>query len=128
MSAPHDVVFCGHCGDRLPAFGAALGYCAPCARVLRVRVTREPAGSAAHGPPARPSPAAGFVKDPLLAGVLSTVFPGSGQFYNAQFLKAVLVFATSPLVIPWFIGIVDAFFSARRINARAELEGLVRPA
>ena len=50
--------------------------------------------------------------------VLSTLIPGGGQVYNSHFIKAVLVFVTAPLVIPWLIGMADAFFSARRINDR----------
>ena len=53
--------------------------------------------------------------------VLATVFPGSGQVYNGHFIKAVLVFLLAPLVLPWLIGIADAFFSARRISAEFAL-------
>ncbi len=59
-------------------------------------------------------------RDPAIATLLSCVLPGAGQLYNGHFIKAVLVFVTSPFVIPWLIGIADAFFSARRNNERIE--------
>lgn len=123
MSGPHDVTFCRHCGVRLPAYGAGLGFCPPCAR--RYAHVVEP--SRVH---AEASFAREFVKDPLLATVLSTVLPGGGQFYNGHFLKGLLVLVTSPFVIPWLIGIVDAYFSARRHNRRRdeELMGMARAA
>ncbi|MFG0316645.1 MAG: hypothetical protein ACF8XB_05185 [Planctomycetota bacterium JB042] len=132
MSAPHDDKFCRHCGDRLPTFGGGLGYCPPCARRYHRVVDTGPRASAstASAAFAEPSLSSEFVKDPLLATVLSTVLPGGGQFYNGHFLKGLLVLVTSPFVIPWLIGIVDAFFSARRHNRRRdeELIGMARPA
>lgn len=112
-SASLDGVFCGHCGERLPPFGAALGVCAPCARSFPA-FARE--ARRAAGPPVR----AADPKDPALATILSIVLPGGGQAYNGQFLKAFLVFVTSPLVVPWVIGVADAFLSARKINRRLE--------
>ncbi len=127
MSNPLDV-FCGHCGDRLPRYGGKLGFCPDCARrykgVLRDKDAMSP-------PPLPYSPNRSVVtgtslaKDPLLASVLSGLFPGGGQVYNGHFLKAVLIFCTSPFVIPWLIGIVDAFFSARRLNERRMEQQLI---
>lgn len=58
-------------------------------------------------------------KDPLLAAVLSTIFPGGGQVYNGDFFKALVIFFTSPFIIPWFIGIIDGYCSAKTKNRRA---------
>lgn len=127
MSSMRDEPFCGHCGERLPPFGAALALCPSCARRFR-KVMPGPAR--AYSQRQREQPAGSlrgylqvdeFRKDPLLATVLSTVFPGAGQVYNGHLLKALLVFATSPLVVPWLIGIADAFFSARRHNRSPRL-------
>ncbi|MFH0947157.1 MAG: hypothetical protein V2A76_18370 [Planctomycetota bacterium] len=112
MSSPHDNAFCGHCGERLPRFGAGLGFCSSCAKNYRHVVQND-----------RPAPEPvlygqfdEFPKDPLLATILSTIFPGGGQVYNGHLFKALLIFVTSPLVLPYLIGIADAFFSARRHN------------
>ena len=59
-------------------------------------------------------------KSPLLAAALSAVFPGMGQAYNGQLGKAVLIFITAILVVPWIYGIYDAYQDARRIQ-RQEL-------
>lgn len=109
-------LFCGHCGDLLPRFGGKLGFCPECARRYK-SVVRETDPTTPPPLPTRTVVAGpSFAKDPLLALVLSCLVPGGGQVYNGQFLKAVLIFCTSPLVIPWLIGIVDAFFSSRRLN------------
>ena len=52
-----------------------------------------------------------------LAGVLSFVVAGLGQVYNGQAGKGVLIFLTSILVVPWIIGIFDAYGTAKKINA-----------
>ena len=111
-------LFCDHCGERLPRFGAKLGFCTPCAQSFRKVLKQRPTTYGAVPPPPTPDPVRG--KDPLLSLVLSTVFPGGGQIYNGHFIKAGLVFVTAPLVIPWLIGIADAYFSSRKINERVE--------
>lgn len=117
--------FCGHCGDLLPAFGARLGFCQPCARQFR-RVIHNEKAERAEPRVERTSTVRNylhvdeFAKDPLLATILSAIFPGGGQVYNGHLFKALLVFVTSPLVIPWLIGIADAFFSARRHNRKQQ--------
>ncbi len=121
MSSTPENQFCGHCGDRLPAFGAALGFCPPCTRTFKRVVRPAPGQPRWNQPDSRPmshGPMDGFAKDPLLATILSAIFPGGGQVYNGHLFKALLVFVTSPLVIPWLIGIADAFFSARRHNLK----------
>ena len=57
------------------------------------------------------------VRSPGLATLLAHVVPGAGQAYNRQWGKAALVFVTSPLILPWLAGIVDAYRTATRINA-----------
>jgi TM2 domain-containing membrane protein YozV len=122
MSATPDRHFCGHCGERLPPFGADLGYCAGCASKYRSVI--QPAASRSseilresRAMYSRMSAArAKSIRDPWLAAALALVFPGAGQIYNGHWIKALLVLVTSPLVIPWLIGIVDAFFSANRTN------------
>ncbi|MFA4889551.1 MAG: hypothetical protein WC628_08290 [Candidatus Omnitrophota bacterium] len=51
-----------------------------------------------------------------LAAILSFVIAGSGQVYNGQYAKGILIFLTSWLVIPWIIGIFDAYHTAKKIN------------
>ncbi len=52
---------------------------------------------------------------PALAGILSFVIAGLGQIYNGQVWKGLLIFFTSLLVIPWILGIFDAYFVAKKI-------------
>ena len=56
------------------------------------------------------------VKNPGIAMLLSTVFPGGGQFYNGHAGKGILILCTFWLVFPWIYGIFDAYASANRIN------------
>ncbi|MCK9614828.1 MAG: DUF5683 domain-containing protein [Candidatus Omnitrophica bacterium] len=53
---------------------------------------------------------------PALAAILSFIIAGLGQIYNGQVWKGLLIFVTSLLVIPWIIGIFDAYFVAKRIS------------
>ncbi len=70
-----------------------------------------------------------YDKSPNLAALLS-IFPGLGQVYNGQWLKGVFFFLAALLlalwfvwlpfvlgVIVWVIGIVEAFITARNMNA-----------
>ena len=57
------------------------------------------------------------LRSPGMATLLGHMFPGAGQAYNRQWGKAVLIFATSPFILPWVLGIFDANRTARRINA-----------
>jgi hypothetical protein len=110
--------FCGYCGERLPDLGDGLtGGCPTCRRAFgRSRARRA-------APPPIPREAAmrfgadaGFgsesLRDPVLACLLSTVIPGAGQVYNGQFFKGLLVFLTCWLIIPYFLGIFDAYVTA----------------
>jgi len=53
---------------------------------------------------------------PALAAILSFIIAGAGQIYNGQIGKGILIFLTAWLVIPWIIGIIDAYKTAVRIN------------
>lgn len=55
-------------------------------------------------------------RSPGLAALMSFIVPGLGQFYNGHFGKGFLFLITSWMIIPYFISIVDAYFSARRIS------------
>lgn len=57
-------------------------------------------------------------KSPGLAALLSAVFPGLGQFYNGHIFKGIFVLIFSWMVVPYFLGIGDAYFSARRQSER----------
>jgi len=56
-------------------------------------------------------------RNPLAAAILG-IFPGLGQVYNGQLMKAFFIFFTSWLVIPWLYGIYDAYATACNINNR----------
>ena len=66
----------------------------------------------------------GNVKNPGVAFILSFFMPGLGQFYNGHiwqgFLVLILfwtlVWTIVGGVIVWGIGMVDAYYSAKRIN------------
>jgi len=116
--------FCGYCGERLPDLGdGILGGCPAC----RQSFGRPRAKKAAPPPIPREETArfyedigwreAGF-RDPVLASLLSAVLPGAGQVYNSQFFKGLLVFLTCWLIIPYFLGIFDAYVSAEGANRR----------
>jgi TM2 domain-containing membrane protein YozV/Tfp pilus assembly protein PilE len=53
---------------------------------------------------------------PALAAILSFIIAGLGQVYNGQVWKGLLVFLTSWLILPWIVGIFDAYFAAKKIN------------
>jgi TM2 domain-containing membrane protein YozV len=76
-------------------------------------------------------------KRPLLASFLSFLAPGIGQYYNDQWIKALIIiisyfglciisayyilqiigmFLVPFLIIVWLYAIVDAFLVARKIN------------
>lgn len=116
--------FCGFCGRRLPDIGEGQsGSCPDCRRTFgkKKRVRRPPPPPPFNytnemiekGIPYRR--AAGY-RDPVLASLLSAVIPGAGQIYNTQIFKGVLVMATFWLIIPYFLGIFDAYLTAERTN------------
>ncbi|MBP7216992.1 MAG: hypothetical protein KBA46_06900 [Candidatus Omnitrophica bacterium] len=55
-------------------------------------------------------------RSPALAAILSFIIPGLGQFYNGQIAKGMVIFLFGWLVIPWILGIVDAYTIAKKIN------------
>ena len=55
-------------------------------------------------------------RSPGLAAFLSFIIAGSGQMYNGQIGKGVLILFTSWLIIPWIYGIFNAYSTARKIN------------
>lgn len=58
-------------------------------------------------------------KDPMLAGVLSTLFPGLGQFYLGDYFKGFMIMITFWFfLIPWIFGIFHAYNKAKRINRK----------
>ncbi len=103
------VLCCNHCGESFcPECVVAAGsenYCRECVRRVMARE------------PARVSP--------LLAAVLSFIFPGLGQVYNGQMGKGITVFMTCWLLVPWVCGIVDAYRTGKRI-ASGELVATTR--
>lgn len=56
-------------------------------------------------------------RSPALAAILSFIIAGLGQIYNGQIGKGLLIFFTCWLIIPWVIGIFDAYSTAKKINA-----------
>lgn len=122
--------FCGYCGERLPDLGEGQsGSCPSCKRIFgRRKKVRRPAP-----PPIKPithdewlfrqsmqptiQPVDSYrFKDPVLAALLSAVIPGAGQIYNTQLLKGLLIFCTCWLVIPYFLGIFDAYVTAEKTS------------
>jgi len=63
---------------------------------------------------------------PVLAACLSFVVGGLGQIYNGQIGKGLLIFFTWWLIIPWLIGIFDAYKTAKAIK-EGRLEIKKRP-
>jgi len=56
-------------------------------------------------------------KTPALAAILNVVLSGTGQVYNGQPGKGLIIFFTSWLIVPWIYGIYDAYKTAERINS-----------
>jgi hypothetical protein len=117
-------LFCGYCGERLPDLEEGeIGGCPECKhRFGKRRKTRRP-----PPPPRDDYYGASFdgainrftipgFKDPVLGALLSAIVPGAGQVYNMQFVKGLLVFLTCWLVIPYFLGIFDAYLTAEKTN------------
>lgn len=101
--------------------------------IVGPRPEPKPTPISEASPPARDVPAATTQKrapvavrpltrrqlnhQPLRAALLSAVVPGLGQLYNGQRERAVLVALGTPLVVPYFFGILDAFRFGRKVNA-----------
>jgi len=91
-------LICDYCHTRV----GGEDYCKKC-------VTQK--SSTGHGKPVAPEK-----RIPALAAVLSFVIAGSGQVYNGQVGKGVLIFLTAWLIVPWIYGIFDAYQTAKKIN------------
>jgi len=117
--------FCGYCGERLPHLAEGeFGSCPECRRRYGKREERRVKPERvrfSYGPGycdfnySAPGP---VYRDPVLAAVLSIIIPGGGQVYNNHFFKGILIFATSFLIVPYVLGVLDAFICARSINRR----------
>jgi tetratricopeptide (TPR) repeat protein len=64
-------------------------------------------------------------KDPVLAAILSLLWPGLGQAYNGQYWKGLLLIIIQlggilllliPTIIGWIYGIFDAYYSSKKMN------------
>ncbi len=74
-------------------------------------------------------------KSPGAASLLSAIIPGAGQLYNGQVGKGLTFFfvtcfllAAPPLaVVPWLLGVVDAFNTSKQQNQRQQNYGLLGP-
>ena len=71
-----------------------------------------------------------YIKNPGAAAVLSALFPGLGQIYNGQTGKGLLFMIAEissiaampigllPFFLIWIWGIIDAYQTAEKINAK----------
>jgi len=64
-------------------------------------------------------------KEPVLAALLSFIFAGSGQVYNGELGKGILILAGTvigafvfliPGIIVWLFGIFDAYTTSEKMN------------
>lgn len=63
----------------------------------------------------------------LTALVFGLLVPGLGQVYNGDYSKAIAIFLTGWLILPWIYGIVDAVLVAQEIAEGRRLEQGVPP-
>lgn len=68
--------------------------------------------SAAH---ARATPSTNPDHDPRMAALLSALMPGAGQVYNGQWSKACLYGLSCWLIVPWLLGVRDAWRTGQDI-------------
>lgn len=120
-------------GRNCPYCGAIIRYDEFFCRACHKRITDQQDFDTASA--VRPDKFVGSPRNPVVAGVLSLVSPGLGQFYNGETLKGlvfVLAFiALSFDMIPlsmvtenhqvfflgiWTLAIIDTLYSARQIN------------
>lgn len=92
---------CNHCGKSI---------CADCSVQINNEYTCKDCSAKVIATPSKAT------HSPGLAVFLSIFFAGLGQCYNGQFGKAVLIFFTSWLFIPWVISIFDAYSVAKKIR------------
>jgi len=96
--------YCPNCGAELQYKEAEI--CPSCG--VRIRSPEPPAK-----------------KEPVLAALLSFIFPGSGQVYNGALGKGILILAGTiigafifliPGIIVWLFGIFDAYTTSEKMN------------
>lgn len=63
----------------------------------------------------------------LTALIFGLLVPGLGQVYNGDYSKAVAIFLTGWLILPWIYGIVDAVLVAQEIAEGRRLEQGIPP-
>lgn len=102
-------VICNYCGKSIcsECYAELKGesYCKDCLLIKQGNVKKE-------------------LRSPVLAAILSFIIAGLGQFYNGQVAKGLLIFFTFWTIIPWILGIIDAYKTAEKIN-RGEI--IVKP-
>lgn len=95
------VAVCNHCGKSIcPDCQVQVkneNYCKDCVGVVAGEVKKEE-------------------HSPVLAALLSFIIAGLGQIYNGQIGKGLWIFFTWWLIIPWLIGIFDAYKTAKAIK------------
>jgi hypothetical protein len=64
---------------------------------------------------------------PLTALLFGLLVPGLGQLYNGDYLKAVIIFLTGWLLLPWVYGLFDAVLVAQEIAEGKRLEQGIPP-
>lgn len=60
-------------------------------------------------------------KNPAIATLLSVFVPGTGQIYNGQVGKGILIFISAGLIIPYIFGIFDAYLIAQKLNRNEKM-------
>jgi predicted RNA-binding Zn-ribbon protein involved in translation (DUF1610 family) len=91
--------FCLGCGAKLPPLSAAAIGCPHCgAELVRADGTRATASRVR----------------PWAHALASLVLPGAGQALNGEPGKAVVFLLTCWLIVPWILGVGDAWRVARR--------------
>jgi hypothetical protein len=87
----------------------AQNYCPNCGAELQYKEAEIcPSCGVRIRPPETPKK-----KEPVLAALLSFIFAGSGQVYNGELGKGILILAGT---IVWLFGIFDAYTTSEKMN------------
>jgi hypothetical protein len=99
----------------------AQNYCPNCGAELQYKEAEIcPSCGVRIRPPEPPKK-----KEPVLAALLSFIFAGSGQVYNGELGKGILILAGTiigafvfliPGIIVWVFGIYDAYITSEKMN------------
>jgi TM2 domain-containing membrane protein YozV len=99
----------------------AQNYCPNCGAELQYKEAEIcPSCGVRIRPPETPKK-----KEPVLAALLSFIFAGSGQVYNGELGKGILILAGTiigafvfliPGIIVWLFGIFDAYTTSEKMN------------